>query len=123
MTTSGDRGPRTLLCRGGRGERSGEPRARRRRQLLQCIGRHASSLPRGCDKKRGPLYLWRMRLTDFWDRMGEQFGPAYAESLARDHVIAGLGSKTVAQALADGDDAKFVWRAVCDEFEVPARYR
>jgi hypothetical protein len=64
-----------------------------------------------------------MRLTDFWYRMGEQFGPAYAESLARDHVIAGLGSKTVTQALADGDDAKFVWRAVCDEFEVPARYR
>jgi hypothetical protein len=55
--------------------------------------------------------------------MSEQFGPAYAESLARDHVIAGLGSRTVTQALADGDDAKLVWRAVCDEFELPPRYR
>jgi Protein of unknown function (DUF3046) len=64
-----------------------------------------------------------MRLTDFWARMSEQFGPAYAESLARDHVISGLGSRTVSQALADGDDAKIVWRAVCDEFELPARYR
>jgi hypothetical protein len=64
-----------------------------------------------------------MRLTDFWARMSEQFGPAYAESLARDHVIAGLGSRTVTQALADGDDAKLVWRAVCDEFELPPRYR
>jgi len=64
-----------------------------------------------------------MRLTDFWARMSEQFGPAYAESLARDHVISGLGSRTVTQALADGDDAKLVWRAVCDEFELPARVR
>ena len=36
-----------------------------------------------------------MRLTEFWYRMGEQFGPTYAESLARDYVIAGLGSRTV----------------------------
>ncbi len=55
--------------------------------------------------------------------MGERFGPAYAESLARDHVIAGLGSRTVTQALADGDDTKGVWRAVCDEFEVPVKDR
>jgi Protein of unknown function (DUF3046) len=64
-----------------------------------------------------------MRLTEFWYRMGEQFGPAYAESLARDHVIAGLGSRTVTEALADGEDTKGVWRAVCDEFELPARSR
>jgi hypothetical protein len=64
-----------------------------------------------------------MRLTDFWERMRERFGATYAESLAQDHVIAGLGSRTVAQALADGEDAKTVWRAVCDEFEIPARYR
>ena len=64
-----------------------------------------------------------MRLTDFWARMSEQFGPAYAESLARDHVLSGLGSRTVSQALADGEDAKLVWRAVCDEFELPARVR
>jgi hypothetical protein len=64
-----------------------------------------------------------MRLTDFWARMSEQFGPSYADSLARDHVIAGLGSRTVTQALADGDDTKGVWRAVCEEFEIPARLR
>jgi hypothetical protein len=64
-----------------------------------------------------------MRLTEFWYRMREQFGATYAESLALDHVIAGLGSRTVTQALADGDDAKMVWRAVCDEFEIPARDR
>jgi DUF3046 family protein len=64
-----------------------------------------------------------MRLTEFWYRMSQQFGPTYAESLAADHVIAGLDGRTASQALADGDDAKRVWRAVCEEFAVPARDR
>ncbi len=55
--------------------------------------------------------------------MREQFGATYADSLARDHVIAALGGRTVEQALTDGDDVRGVWRAVCDEFEVPARSR
>jgi hypothetical protein len=55
--------------------------------------------------------------------MNRQFGPAYAESLARDHVVAGLGGATVEAALSRGDDAKAVWRAVCDEFDLPARDR
>jgi len=67
--------------------------------------------------------LWPVRLTEFWQRMDEQFGAAYAQSVAKDHVIAGLGGRTVAQALADGDDAKTVWRAVCAAFEVPERLR
>jgi hypothetical protein len=65
----------------------------------------------------------RVRLTDFWDRMRRRFGESYAESLARDHVLATLSGRTVEQALADGEDAKTVWRAVCEEFEVPARER
>jgi hypothetical protein len=62
-------------------------------------------------------------LTDFWERMRRSFGEAYADSLARDHVLAGLGGRTVEQALGDGEDAKVVWRAVCTELEVPARER
>ncbi|MCK9920482.1 DUF3046 domain-containing protein [Frankia sp. AgPm24] len=61
-----------------------------------------------------------MRLTEFWARMNTQFGSSYAESFARDHVLAGLGA-TVESALARGDDARVVWRAVCEEFDVPAR--
>jgi hypothetical protein len=64
-----------------------------------------------------------VRLSDFWYRMGDQFGRSYAESIARDHVISGLGSRTISEALADGDDALRVWRAVCEEFEVPATHR
>ena len=60
-----------------------------------------------------------MRLTMFWDRMRAQFGDAYAESVAKDQVIAALGNRTVSQALADGTDAKTVWRAVCETFDIP----
>jgi hypothetical protein len=55
--------------------------------------------------------------------MEKQFGEAYAESLAADHVMAGLGGTTVRDALAHGADAKDVWRAVCEEFDLPARER
>ncbi|MCL9795919.1 DUF3046 domain-containing protein [Frankia sp. AgKG'84/4] len=64
-----------------------------------------------------------MRLTEFWAKMNDRFGSAYAESFAHDHVLAPLGGVTVEAALARGDDAKVVWRAVCEEFDVPARER
>jgi Protein of unknown function (DUF3046) len=55
--------------------------------------------------------------------MRAQFGEQYAESVAKDQVLASLGGRTVNQALADGEDAKAVWRAVCEAFEVPERLR
>jgi len=64
-----------------------------------------------------------VRLTVFWERMRSQFGETYAESVAKDQVLADLGDRTVNQALADGVDAKTVWRAVCDSFDVPQRLR
>jgi hypothetical protein len=64
-----------------------------------------------------------VRLTAFWDLMRAQFGDSYAESVAKDYVIAGLGSRTVNQALAEGEDVKMVWRAVCDAFHLPERVR
>jgi hypothetical protein len=64
-----------------------------------------------------------MRLTEFWVRMREQFGDGYAESVAKDYVLSGLGGRTVNKALADGEDAKAVWRAVSDQFNVPDRLR
>ena len=59
----------------------------------------------------------------FWERMNAQFGEAYAESVAKDFVLAGLGGRTVERALADGEDAKKVWRAVSDAFNVPENLR
>jgi hypothetical protein len=64
-----------------------------------------------------------MRLTEFWARMREQFGETYAESVAKDFVLSGLGDRTVNKALADGEDAKVIWRAVAETFNVPDRLR
>lgn len=64
-----------------------------------------------------------MRLTEFWSRMNTQFGDVYAQSVAKDFVFDQLGGRTVGRALADGVDAKIVWRAVCDTFKVPQNLR
>jgi Protein of unknown function (DUF3046) len=64
-----------------------------------------------------------MRHTEFWERMREQFGEGYADSFARDFVIAELGERTVHEAIADGKDVKDVWRAVCDALELPPAAR
>ena len=64
-----------------------------------------------------------MRLTVFWDRMRAQFGESYADSVAKDQVLTGLGGRTAAQALAEGIEPRIVWRAVCDTFELPESRR
>jgi len=55
--------------------------------------------------------------------MNQQFGEAYAHSVAKDYVIADLGGRTVDQALAEGTPAKRVWQAVCATFDVPQTLR
>lgn len=50
-------------------------------------------------------------------------GEGYAESWAHDTVIAELDSRTVEQALAQGDQAKDVWRAVVVALELPQSER
>jgi hypothetical protein len=64
-------------------------------------------------------YAGRVRLTEFWQRMDERFGTAYSRSVAADYRLPLLGA-TVDEALRDGVEAKEVWRAVCDEFDVPS---
>ena len=82
---------------------------------------HPVRLSAGAPSPTGSLAA--VRLTVFWDRMRAQFGEAYADSVAKDQVMAALGDRTVNQALADGEDAKSVWRAVCETFDVPQRLR
>jgi len=62
-------------------------------------------------------------MTDFWRRMQAQFGPAYVDSFARDHVMSELGGRTVYEALEQGESAKDVWRAVCAALDLPAAER
>ena len=72
---------------------------------------------------RGGSTLGGVRLTEFWDRMSAQFGDVYSQSVAKDFVFDQLGGRTVERALADGVDAKTVWRAVCETFKVPENMR
>lgn len=55
--------------------------------------------------------------------MEDEFGPVRAASVARDHVFADLGGRTVEQALEVGIDPREVWKAVCDAYEVPPSRR
>jgi hypothetical protein len=66
-----------------------------------------------------------VRLTDFWARLEEAFGTAYARSVAHDQVLVQLGGKTIEQALASGIETVVVWRAVVAAYpeRVPARLR
>ena len=64
-----------------------------------------------------------VRFTDFWERMETHLGSSYARSYARDHVLSELEGRTAEQALADGEDATRVWRAVVAALDLPARYR
>jgi hypothetical protein len=43
--------------------------------------------------------------------------------VAKDYVFDELGGRTIERALADGEDAKVIWRAVCDTFDVPQNLR
>lgn len=63
-----------------------------------------------------------MRLTDFWNRMEERFGATYVHSVAADYRLPALGA-TINEAIASGVETKDIWRAVCDEFEMPAHLR
>jgi tRNA A22 N-methylase len=66
-----------------------------------------------------------VRLTDFWERLEQVFGAGYAHSVAHDQVIAGLGGRTIQQALAAGEETRVVWRAVVAAYpdRVPAKLR
>ena len=52
--------------------------------------------------------------------MNQQFGERYAQSVAKDYVMAELDGRTIEQALADGESAKRVWEAVVATFDVPS---
>jgi hypothetical protein len=52
-----------------------------------------------------------------------QFGPQRAPSVAQDHVFSALDGRTAEQAIADGEDPKIIWAAVCEDFDVPDTLR
>jgi len=64
-----------------------------------------------------------MWVSDFWNRMDEELGRAYAGSLSKSLVLAALGDCTVVGAVERGANLREVWHAVCDAMDVPAARR
>ena len=64
-----------------------------------------------------------MRHSEFWSLIHAVFGDAYARTLARDHALTALDSRTCVQALDEGVPPRDVWHALCDEMEIPPERR
>lgn len=60
-----------------------------------------------------------MRLTEFTELTGDEFGRLRADAMLVDLVLVELDGRTGAQAIDDGVDPRVVWHALCREFEVP----
>ena len=67
--------------------------------------------------------LTRVRHSEFWRLMDDEFGPGYARSVASDQALSALGSRTASEALAAGVPPREVWAAVCDAMHVPPERR
>jgi hypothetical protein len=64
-----------------------------------------------------------VRITMFRKLMAGEFGQVRAEMITRDHVLSSLGGRTADEALEAGTEAKEVWVAVCEAFDVPENRR
>ena len=64
-----------------------------------------------------------MRHTEFWDRMDAALGPAYSRVWARQQVLGDLDSRTVDEALEQGEPPKQVWKAVAEALRLPESQR
>ena len=64
-----------------------------------------------------------MRHTEYWARLTDALGEAYARSWATQFVMADLGGRTASEALAAGLAPKEVWAASWRALELPERDR
>ena len=62
-----------------------------------------------------------MTQTQLWTRLAEALGDDYCRIWAAQQAVPGLDSRTVQEALADGVDAKTIWRACWETLE-PVSY-
>lgn len=64
-----------------------------------------------------------MRHTEFWTRLEQALGTAYAGSWADQVVLAEVGGRTAREALDAGVAPRQVWVAVWRHLELPANQR
>lgn len=64
-----------------------------------------------------------MRYSEFRSLVDDVLGPAQGGVLVASLRLGALGDRTAQAALADGEDPRDVWHALCDELEVPESRR
>lgn len=64
-----------------------------------------------------------VREAELWARLNRHLGADYARVWAGMQALGELDSRTVLEALADGIDAKSIWRACWVELELPFQER
>ncbi len=80
-------------------------------------------MPPATDNARRRGRLGRVRLSQFWTLMDEEFGAAYSRGLADRQVLGALSGRTAAEAIEAGVPPKQVWEAICEAMDVPAERR
>lgn len=60
-----------------------------------------------------------MRLSQFHELMADEFGKPQSEVLIRDLALFELGDKTASVLLAQGEDPRQIWLAICRAQQVP----
>ena len=75
------------------------------------------------DGGSGTAYDPAMRVSRFWVLAEDEFGAAYAHSLAGSTHMAALGGRTAQEALDAGLPPRDVWFALCDAMDVPENRR
>ena len=71
----------------------------------------------------GTAYDPAMRHSRFWALAEDEFGAAYAHSLAGSTHMSALGGRTAVEALDAGLPPRDVWLALCDAMDVPENRR
>lgn len=60
-----------------------------------------------------------MRLSKFRELMNDEFGAAYASVIQADLALSEFNDRTATRLIADGEDLREVWFAICRANSVP----
>ena len=64
-----------------------------------------------------------MRRSELLEALRAVYGSAYGSTLAADLALAGLGGKTISEALDQGENVDRIWAAFCDEMDADDEVR
>lgn len=64
-----------------------------------------------------------MRRSEFTALADHVFGPALATTYVRELTLPALDQRTASDAIAEGEDVRRAWTALCDALDVPESRR